>query len=150
MDLVYIERGMKNTYTFCVVKQSEKPGQMELETLFTKYNEEEVREIRKFLLEQDAGFRRIAQGKNARPVVVIHVDPKEHERWIQSPGRNGLASRPVNKGQAFRSAVEASGWVGLRHNEVAMLLSRTAATGEKQATVRGVTFAYKDDVESNK
>jgi hypothetical protein len=141
---------MKSTYTFCVIKQADKPGQMELETLFTTSREDEVRELRKFLLEQDAGFRRYAQGRNARPVVVVHVDPKEHERWVETPGRNGLQSRSVRTGQAFRSAVEASGWIGLRHNEVAMLLSRTAATGEKQATVRGVTFAYKDDVSDNK
>lgn len=140
--------GVKQTYTFCLVSQTEKPGDLKLETLFSTHREEEVRELRRFLIEQDAGFRRVAQGKNARAVVVVHVDDKEHERWCSTPGRNGLAAKPVRIGQEFRSAVDASGWVGLRHNETAMLLSRAAATGEKQATVRGVTFAYKDDVES--
>lgn len=136
---------MKATYTFAVITQpAGVTGRMQMESLFTTRDEKAVAELRKFLLEQEAGFRRVAKGANSRPVRVVHVDAKEHERWCREGGRNGPRSKPVEVGQTFRSAVDASGWVGLRHNEVAMALSRAKATGENRITVRGVTFAYAD------
>src|SRR5579859_2101251 len=114
---------MKHTYTFCIIAQ-EALGKLGLETLFSTHNEQEVADLKQYLLEQDAGYRRASKGKNSRPVVVVHVDTKEHEKWVIHPGRNGLRARPTVRGQKFKSAVEASGHVGLRHNEVAMLLSR--------------------------
>jgi hypothetical protein len=136
---------MKNIYTFVIVEQTEKPGQLKMETLFTTYNQAEVEELKRFLLEQNAGFKRASQARNSRPVVVTHIDPKEAEKWQTHPGRNGLMAKPVRRGQVFPSATAASGHIGLKHNEVAMLLSRISATGEKQVTVRGVTFSYEDD-----
>lgn len=139
---------MKPTiYTVALFKQGEgRPGVLDMETLFTSRNPEEIDELKKFMLEQNAGFRRSAQARNSREVVVVHVDQAEHDQYIASAGKNGLVSKPVRKGQTFRSATAASGHIGLRHNEVAMYLSKSAATGDKKATIRGVTFAYKDDV----
>ena len=134
-------------YTFAVITHGANgPGDLKFEKLFSTRNEGEVAELTRFLLEQNAGFRRTNQSRNVRGVLVTHVDPKEAQEWQTTGGRNGLKSKPVLRGQRFRSATEASGHVGLRHNEVAMLLSRCQSTGEKQATVRGVTFAYADDV----
>lgn len=135
---------MKTQWTLLLVQQT-KPGHMTAETLFTTRDQNEVQELKQFLLEQDAGFRRAAKGVNAKPVEVIHVDPQEHQRWVEHPGRNGLKSRPVTVGQRFPSATAASGWLGLRHNELAMMLSRAAATGQHAATLRGVTFRYCSD-----
>lgn len=128
-----------------MVTQGEgKPGNLVFKNLFSTRNDTHAEEITKFLLEENAGFRRANQARNAREVVVTHVSKSDHEKWLLEPGRNGLKSKPVKPGQVFRSATEASGHIGLRHNEVAMMLSRCSATGENQATVRGVTFAYKD------
>jgi hypothetical protein len=137
----------KKIYTFLVVTQGDgKPGELAFQNLFTTRDPEAYKALCQTLWEQNAGFRRHAQTRNRREVVVTHVDNAEAERWINTPGRNGLKAKPVTHGQVFESATAASGHVGLRHNEVAMLLSRCQATGEKAATVRGVTFAYKDDV----
>jgi hypothetical protein len=135
-------------YSFLVVAQGGgKPGDLTFENLFTTHDPEVKEALCKVLWEQHAGFRRSAQTRNRREIVVTHVDKAESERWQQTAGRNGLKAKAVERGHVFCSATEASGHVGLRHNEVAMLLSRCHATGEKAATVRGVTFAYKDDVD---
>lgn len=134
-------------HSFYVITQGDgKPGDLTFKRLFSTRNQEEVEELSRELLERNAGFRRASMTRNSREVVVVHVDAKEAERWQHEAGRNGLTAKPVKRGQTFASAVEASGHIGLRHNEVAMFLSRTAATGENQATLRGVTFAYKSDV----
>ena len=138
---------MKHVYSICLIKQEQKAGALELETLFSTYYPEEIEEIKKMLLEYDAGFRRQAQGKNVRPVVVTHVDAAEHEKWVSSPGRNGLASKPAKRGQVFPSATAASQYIGCRHNEVAQWLSRQRTEGE--ATIRGVTFAYQQPQEKD-
>lgn len=136
----------KDRYIFTVLKiPAGRSDAVSIEPLFGTYDTTEVEELRQFLLEQNAGFRRSGHSRHARPVKVIHVDQKEHERWVTTPGRNGLTSKPVVRGQVFWSAVEASGWLGLRHNEVAIVLSHCAATGEKQVTVRGVTLACADE-----
>ena len=136
---------MKNIYTFCVVKQEDRPGRLEMQTLFTTSSETEVAQLTQLLLERDAGFKREAKGMNARAVVAVAIDTKEHLKWCQEGGRNGLTAKPVHKGQKFRSATEASGHIGLKHNEVAVWLSRARATNSKTAQVRGVTFAYADE-----
>jgi len=134
-------------WTFVVVTQGDgKPGDLKFETLFATRSESAQEAMRNTLWEQNAGFRRDAQTRNRREIVVTHVDAKEAQRWQQTAGRNGLTAKPIARGHVFNSATEASGHIGLRHNEVAMMLSRCSATGEKKATVRGVTFAYKDDV----
>jgi len=134
-------------HTFVVITQGDgKPGELKFRTLFATRNEGAMEEMAQLLLEQNSGFKRASYARNAREVVVMHVDAKEHEKWLHEPGRNGLVSKPVARGRVFRSATEASGHIGLRHNEIAMMLSRCAQTGENQATVRGVSFAYKDDV----
>lgn len=135
-------------YTFMVVAQGDgKPGELEFTNLFTTRSDEAKDELCQILLERQVGFKREAMARNRREVVVTRVDKEEAERWQTLAGRNGLKAQPVHRGQVFPSATAASGHVGLRHNEVAMMLSRVAATGEKQATVRGVTFAYRDDTE---
>lgn len=139
---------MKNTivHTFVVITQGEgKPGDLQYRNLFSTRNPEEVEELSRLLLERNAGFRRESMSRNSREIVVTHVDPAEHEKYLLQAGRNGLKSQPVKRGMTFPSGTAASGHVGLRHNEVAMMLSRAAFTGEKVATIRGVTFAYKDD-----
>jgi hypothetical protein len=142
--LVYTSSKMK-IHTFVMVTQGDgKPGNLTFKNLFSTRSETHADEITKFLLEENAGFRRASQARNTREIVVIHVSKAEHERWVKEPGRNGLVSKPVQNGQVFPSATAASGHIGLRHNEVAMALSRCVAAGEKTATVRGVTFAYKD------
>lgn len=138
---------MKNlAYTFVIVKQERaKPSSMEFESLFTTSNDEEYEELKQFLIDRDAGLRRASFARNSKEVVAIHIDPS-HDKWTKAPGKNGLMSQPIKTGQRFDSANAASGSLGLRHNEVAQLLSRTAATGEFQATIRGVTFCYAEDV----
>jgi hypothetical protein len=142
---------MKNmSYTFLIVAQERaKPSSMNFEPLFSTSNDAEYEELKQFLVDRNAGLRRESFARNSKEVVVIHIDPA-HEKWVQAPGKNGLVSQRVKVGQTFASANSASGCLGLRHNEVAQLLSRTAATGEFQATVRGVTFAYKDDLHKAK
>jgi hypothetical protein len=135
--------GIAMHYTFCIITSAGR-GAMNMETLFSTTNPEHVAELKQCVQEQGRDLRRKAQGRNVREVVVTNVDGKEHGRWCSQPGRNGLSSRSVQQGQVFRSATEASGHVGLRHNEVAMVLSRAAAAGEQTAKVRGVTFAYRD------
>jgi hypothetical protein len=140
--------GIAMHYTFCIIT-SDGRGAMQIESLWPTTNREHAAKLKQCVQEQGRELRRKAQGRNVREVVVLTVDEKEHGRWCIQPGRNGLPSKPVQAGQGFRSATEASGHVGLRHNEVAMLLSRAAATGERRATVRGVTFAYKDHLDRN-
>jgi hypothetical protein len=142
---------MKNmAYTFVVIAQERaKPSSMTFEPLFTTSNDEEYAELKEFLVVRNAGFRRESFARNAKEVIIIHIDPSHH-KWAQAPGRNGLKSQPVKMGQKFPSANAASGHLGLRHNEVAQLLSRTAATGEFKATIRGVTFCYGDDIQKSK
>lgn len=131
-----------------VVSQGEgKPGDIRFTNLFSTRNPEEVKELSQILRERNVGFRREGMTRNAREIVVTHVDGQEAEKWLNQPGRNGLKAKPSRRGMTFPSAVAASGHVGLRHNEVAQLLSRCHATGERQATVRGVTFAYKEDAD---
>lgn len=138
---------MKNlAYTFVVIKQERaKPSSMEFESLFTTSNDGEYEELKQFLVDRNAGLRRASFARNSKEVIAIHVD-QAHEKWTKSPGKNGLISQPIKSGQRFESANAASGQLGLRHNEVAQLLSRTAATGEFHATIRGVTFCYAEDV----
>jgi len=132
------------TFSICVVSQAT-PGEMSMESLFVTRDESEVAELKAFLSDRAHESRRESKGlHNARPVVVVHVDEEAHEKWCSQDGPNGLKSRPVKIGQTFPSAVRASGWLGLRHNEVAMQLSRAEHTGEKMATVRGITFRYSD------
>ena len=134
-------------YSFVVLAQGDgKPGEMAFENLFTTRDETVKEELCKILWERNAGFRRSAQTRNRREIVVTHVDQAEARRWQETAGRNGLKAKPVERGHVFASGTEASGHIGLRHNEVSMLLSRCQATGEKSATVRGVTFAYKDNL----
>jgi hypothetical protein len=134
-------------WSFVIVTQGDgKPGDLGFETLFSTRDEVAKEALTKILWEQNAGFRRSNQTRNRREVIVTHIDKAEAERWQNTAGRNGLKAKPVKTGHVFSSATEASGHVGLRHNEVAMILSRCTSTGEKQATVRGVTFAYHDDV----
>jgi hypothetical protein len=130
-------------YTFCLFA-SDSRGEMQVESLCSTTNREHAAKLKQCVQEQGRDLRRKAQGRNVREVVVLNVDEKEHGKWCIQPGRNGLRSKPVRAGQIFRSATEASGHVGLRHNEVAMKLSRAAATAEQRATVRGVTFVYGD------
>lgn len=128
-------------WSFVVVTQGDgKPGDLSFETLFATRDETAKEAMCRTLWEQNAGFRRENQTRNRRGVVVLHVDKAEAERWQTTAGRNGLLAKPTKQGQTFNSATEASGHVGLRHNEVAMLLSRCHATGEKKATVRGGDF----------
>src|SRR5215469_13055832 len=117
-------------------------GRYEYDTLFTTRNEAEFQELKQLLKERHFGFRRESFARNTREVVVLHVDAKEHEAAQRTPGRNRLVSKPVKRGQRFRSANAASGHLGLRNNEVAIYLSRAYQTGEKKATLRGVTLAY--------
>lgn len=142
---------MKNlAYSFVIIAQERsKPSSMTFEPLFTTSNDDEYEELKQFLVDRNAGLRRQSFARNSREVVVIHVDG-EHDKWTKAPGRNGLISQPVKLGQRFPSANAASGGLGLRHNEVAQLLSRTAATGEYKATIRGVTFCYADDLQKSK
>ncbi len=134
-------------YTFLLATQGEgKPGELEMKTLFTTRDSATMEALCQTLWEQNAGFRRERQTRNRREIVVTHVDEAEAKRWLTTPGRNGLVAKPVKRGQVFPSGTAASGHIGLRHNEVSMMLSRCGATGEKAATVRGVTFAYADDV----
>jgi hypothetical protein len=134
-------------YSFVVLTQGDgKPGELGFENLFTTRDPAVKEELARTLLERHAGFRRSAQTRNRREVIVTHVDKEEAVRWLTEKGRNGLTAKPVERGHQFGSATEASGHIGLRHNEVAMMLSRCHATGEKVCTVRGVTFAYADDV----
>lgn len=142
---------MKNmAFTFVVIAEERaKPSSKTFESLFTTCNEEEYEELKQFLVERNAGLRRASFARNSKEVVAIHVSP-EHEKWTRAPGKNGLISQPVKTGQRFESANAASGAIGCRHNEVAQLLSRTAATGEFAATIRGVTFCYADDLSKAK
>ena len=138
---------MKNmAFTFVVIAEERaKPSSKTFESLFTTCNEEEYEELKAFLIDRNAGLRRASFARNSREVVAIHIDPS-HEKWTREAGRNGLKSDPIKTGQRFASANAASGSIGLRHNEGAQLLSRTAATGEYAATIRGVTFCYADDL----
>jgi hypothetical protein len=141
------EKYMKNlAYTFMVIKEDRaKPSSKEFESLFTTSNDEEYEELKQFLIDRNAGLRRASYARNSKEVIAIHIDPS-HDKWTTTPGKNGLLSQPIKTGQRFESANAASGSLGLRHNEVAQLLSRTAATGEFKATIRGVTFCYAEDL----
>ena len=117
-------------YTFCLFT-SDSRGGMQMESLCSTTNREHVVKMKECVPEQDRALRRRAQGRNVREVVVLSIDEKEHGKCCIQPGRNGLRSKLVQTSQLFRSATEASGHIGLRHNEVAMMLSRAAATGEQ-------------------
>lgn len=132
-------------FTFCLLTSNGR-GEMQMQSVCSTSRPEHAAKLKQCVQEQGRELRRKAQARNVREVVAIRVDDTEHAKWCRQPGRNGLRSKPAHAGQEFRSATEASDHIGLRHNEVAMRLSRAAATGEQRATVRGVTFAYKRPV----
>lgn len=134
-------------YTFCLLTSNGR-GELQMEAVCSTTTPEHAAKLRQCAQEQGRELRRKAQARNVRVVVALVVDETEHAKWCRQAGRNGLRSNPVHPGQEFRSATEASGHIGLRHNEVAMGLSRAAATGERRTTLRGVTFAYRDDSQS--
>lgn len=121
------------------------PGRYEFKTLFTTRNDAEFEDLQKLLRERHFGFRRESFARNTRSVVVVGVDSKEHAQAQAVPGRNKLVSKPVKRGQRFRSAAAASGHLGLKNNEVAIYLSRAYQSGSKTTTLRGVTLAYADE-----
>ena len=138
---------VQNSRAIIVVTQGGQlaPGRFDFETVFTSRDEDEIESLKQELRERHMGFRREGYVRNSRAVVVVDVNKTLHREAQTIPGRNRLVSKPVKKGQRFRSANEASGHLGLTHNEVSMYLANATRAGQKTTTLRGVTFAYEDE-----
>ena len=80
-------------------------------------------------------------GRKATPVVVMEIEDKVHEAWVEK----GAGDMREREHGAFLSAGEASAFLGCSFNEVGTALAAAQRRGETQATVRGVTFSKIDE-----
>lgn len=112
---------------------------------------EKQQEARYVVAAIEGAMRRLApevlvapKGTRDKAVQIVGVDYTRYRKYMNSDTEEATAISEVNK--IFDSAMAASRWIGCRSNEVAIALAKARAAGRREATVRGVTFGYVDDL----
>lgn len=82
---------------------------------------------------------------NSRQMICTAVNYDVYNKYVETE-RNGRVAKPLLPMQLFVSETEAFLHIGCLNHEIANAICRNKKQGKTEATVRGATFCYADDM----